>query len=780
MAITTASGRRIPLAPRDGWLTLGLVGLLCLTLAWSLDDALLVIGNGALTDFLASAAIAGVLVGWVGASVGWGRWRTYGIGALFAALILPLLVGWVLIPDGAAPWVLYRASAHAAFEAWRDLVWLNRLTTPEFGHHLLVLGVIVWGTSTFVSFAAFGHRRPLSGIIVVGLLLVVNMGLTTRDQLMHVVLYSIVSLLLLIRFHTFDEQADWLRHRIGDPASIAGLYLRGGTIFIVAAVIGAMLLTKMATSAPLAGAWTDMGGRVIEWSQALERWLPVPAAGRSIGPSFGSSAPVRGVWTTNNSVALRWTSAGRSGPAELIEGEVQVGRYEPASPPYLAAAVYDVFTGDAWTFSATRPLERAAGQEILAETSDVLGADGRMAYTMTIDPELSRSLVYTPEMPFEVDSPTTVSVVGEEGWFAQLERPVSSDPYTITARVRAPEADGGVTESKLRAAGQDYPAGMLDRFGRAAVPEGTFVTPEANALLDGIIKRAGDDPYDLAAEMVRTLQDEDNFTYDVDVRDLGCGELSIVDCFARTRKGYCEYYASTMAMMLRELDIPARMVEGFLPGERDESTGEYVVRNSDAHAWVQVFFPGYGWIDFDPTGGTRAALAPLPSGKPLPSASVGPRRSVDASGFSTFVPRDIPEDEGGVVNQPGRLNVLGPAIAVAVLLAIIVAALAWAAWRRGPRGPVTADGAYGMVTRLATRLGYAPRPNQTVYEYAGLLAEVLPDARPELELVAHSKVEVAYGARHLTDERLAALRNAQRRLRTGLLRLLFHRPGRRR
>ena len=109
----------------------------------------------------------------------------------------------------------------------------------------------------------------------------------------------------------------------------------------------------------------------------------------------------------------------------------------------------------------------------------------------------------------------------------------------------------------------------------------------------------------------------------------------------------------------------------------------------------------------------------------------------------------------------------------------------WAYKEAGAKGysGVTADSAYGMVTRLAARFGFAPRPNQTVYEYAGALAEVLPDARPELETVARAKVEVAYGGRHLGADRLGALRDAQRRLRTSLLRLALRRdrrPGRHR
>ena len=81
---------------------------------------------------------------------------------------------------------------------------------------------------------------------------------------------------------------------------------------------------------------------------------------------------------------------------------------------------------------------------------------------------------------------------------------------------------------------------------------------------------------------------------------------------------------------------------------------------------------------------------------------------------------------------------------------------------------------------MASRFGFGPRPNQTVYEFAGALGEVLPESRPELETVARAKVEVVYGGRSLGPDRMAGLREAQRRLRTALLRLAFRRKERRR
>jgi transglutaminase-like putative cysteine protease len=77
------------------------------------------------------------------------------------------------------------------------------------------------------------------------------------------------------------------------------------------------------------------------------------------------------------------------------------------------------------------------------------------------------------------------------------------------------------------------------------------------------------------------------------------------------KQGHCEYFASSMAVMLRTLGIPSRIVNGFRGGEFNDLTGQYVVRASNAHSWVEAFFPGFGWISFDPT---PAASLPTPTG----------------------------------------------------------------------------------------------------------------------------------------------------------------------
>jgi len=193
--------RRIPLAPSEGWVTVALVAILCVTVTWAIDDVRLVLGQGGLTDFLMPMALAGMLVGFVGPKVGWGRWTTYAVGAGFAALIVPLVTG-SLLRDGSGlaysigEW--YHATAASASTAVVDLAVRNLPYTTQYGHYLLVLGLIVWATSMFASYAVFGHHHPLNAIVALGIVLLVTMSVSIDDQLRYLVVFSIAALLLLI------------------------------------------------------------------------------------------------------------------------------------------------------------------------------------------------------------------------------------------------------------------------------------------------------------------------------------------------------------------------------------------------------------------------------------------------------------------------------------------------------------------------------------------------------------------------------------------------------
>ena len=763
---------RIPISPEEGWLSLVLVAAMAFILAASIDDAGWVVQNGKLTDFLVMAALGGVVAGFVGSKVGWNRWLAQGLGVVFAALIVPVLVGQVLAP-GQSIGYQFRFTAHEAATAWADLI-INRLPlTRAVGHHLLILGLLCWATGQFAASAVFRHHRPLSAVVVIGAILVANMSATTNEQLNFLILFSVAALLLLIRLHALDEQATWARRRIGDPSAVGAIYLRGGTVFVIVAILGSLVLTAGARSAPLAGAWDDLKPWLLDVSSSIERFLPTLENSRGIGGvQFGPDAPIRGTWTTD---------AGLAATIDRTPGD--------DFPYYWRAVVYDEFNNYGWQWTGgddTIRVPRDPDTPLLKDTADAVSEPGTKDVTFTVAPDQLRgsyALSTSPGVPLEINRNADLLAGGKQGFFQAIEI-AGHDPYTVTARIplRGDE-EGGLTQAKLQAAGQNYPLELLERYTQLK-PDA--VGKAAEGILDDVLQRmkasnVPDDPFDLSVALVNELHSS-RYQYTTDVRDVNCGSLSAAECFAVSKKGYCQHYATLMTVLLRAHHIPARFVQGFLPGTLDKRTGVEQVYNSNAHAWVEVYFPGYGWQMFDPTGGGQSATVPLPSGKPVASA----KPSLIPS-LAPFPPDDRGDNSRssrgpGVAGGIGAGGGVGPGgfILISLVLFTVVALIAFLVWRRGPRGPVTPESAWTGIGRLAARFGFGPRPTQTAYEYATALGEVLPGIRPELETVATAKVEVAYGGRILGDDRLQAIRASYVKLRVGLLRLLFRRGERRR
>jgi len=145
---------------------------------------------------------------------------------------------------------------------------------------------------------------------------------------------------------------------------------------------------------------------------------------------------------------------------------------------------------------------------------------------------------------------------------------------------------------KLRAAGTDYPEDIKQTY--LQLPT---LDPRIAPLAEQMTARKTT-PYDKAAAMEIYLRSKYGYTLDLKGKP---GADPLAHFLFETRAGHCEYFASSMTVMLRTLGIPAREVNGFLPGEYNDLAGDYVVRASDAHSWVEVFFPGNGWVTFDPT-----------------------------------------------------------------------------------------------------------------------------------------------------------------------------------
>ena len=121
-----------------------------------------------------------------------------------------------------------------------------------------------------------------------------------------------------------------------------------------------------------------------------------------------------------------------------------------------------------------------------------------------------------------------------------------------------------------------------------------------------------------------------------------------------------------MAVILRDLGVPTRIAQGFLPGSRDQNAATETILFSNAHAWVEVYFPGYGWLPFDPTGGNLSQLAPLPSGNPTASGS--PRPIASTGPAATASPEPGPVASGPGAARSAARRSLGPLVAVLALL----------------------------------------------------------------------------------------------------------------
>jgi transglutaminase-like putative cysteine protease len=146
--------------------------------------------------------------------------------------------------------------------------------------------------------------------------------------------------------------------------------------------------------------------------------------------------------------------------------------------------------------------------------------------------------------------------------------------------------------AQARAASQDYPEGIAKTY--LQLPTLDQRIPE----LARKITASATTPYDKSVALETYLRR--NFRYTLNLTGTP-GHDPLGHFLFEMRAGHCEYFASAMTVMLRTLGIPSREVNGFLPGEYNDLAGDYIVRESDAHSWVEAYFPGSGWITFDPT-----------------------------------------------------------------------------------------------------------------------------------------------------------------------------------
>jgi transglutaminase-like putative cysteine protease len=470
---------------------------------------------------------------------------------------------------------------------------------------------------------------------------------------------------------------------------------------------------------------------------------------------------------------------------------------------YCRAKTFDRIDGRLWHVSAGESVDAAADEDLSELTADAQAGDGEglreVVATITLQ-DIRRGELVAPQDPEVVDIDTTMETLGTKGGPFQVLRPRQALEPGAVYEVLAyepdldPASEEGLTAATLRRAARGgSPPDWIDAYLRR--PEGG-VGAETRRIADvirrGLPAPARDDRYQLALAVQEYLTSP-RFRYDVSPERCP-RDSTISDCLLESREGFCQQYATTMVMLLRQLEVPARYVVGFLPGV--EEGEQFVVGGGAAHAWVEVWFDGFGWLRFDPTPGagsdgstlsangqTQTELlagneTPAPDEFPDetfdPNETFGPAESFDPD--ATEEPSPEPSIAPGAV-APGDPGSAGTTLTLAVVagLALIAALglIAFLWFRRLPGGGP--DHAWRGITSFAARFGRGPTATQTPYEYSMTLERVVPRVAQDLRAVADAKVAATYGRDHAPSGSTAALRAAYARARTGLLALLFRR-----
>jgi transglutaminase-like putative cysteine protease len=313
-------------------------------------------------------------------------------------------------------------------------------------------------------------------------------------------------------------------------------------------------------------------------------------------------------------------------------------------PAYLRATVLDDFRGNAWAVGLPRPgdwLEPPAARRPENQTPQVVTVDA-LADAHLVGGSIPMRFVPSGGAPLVRSGPG----------FAALDQNLPQGfRYTAWSYTRRP------TPAALRRSVPEYPSelvneGLLDVGGVAVPPFGTpnqaaqvlaFVAQEHDldqylplARLAEQKARGARTPYDAVERLEEWFVSSGTFRYSNHPPVVG---PPLVGFVTQTHAGYCQYFAGAMALMLRYLGIPARVAVGFAGGAFDLEQRVWNVSDREAHAWVEVWFKGYGWLPFDPTPAAPGAAprqtqagVPVPDGRgaggsgPSPAGGTSPAR----------------------------------------------------------------------------------------------------------------------------------------------------------
>lgn len=338
-------------------------------------------------------------------------------------------------------------------------------------------------------------------------------------------------------------------------------------------------------------------------------------------------------------------------------------------------------------------------------------------------------------------------VSGQIPVYDDVESVALNEPVPTGGTYQIVASTSIASPEQLQGAGDAYPDWVQARY----LSLSDTITPRTAALTRSITA-ASATPYDQARAIEQYLRS--SIVYDETV-DAPPDDVDIVDylLFERQR-GYCEYSATAMTVMLRSIGIPARVATGFYPGEYDQEQDGFVYRQNNAHAWTEVFFPQFGWIAFEPTS-ARPLIESGPASDPrqaLPEFTpeteqdtpVPPTPTLEASPaagsedpLAPVLPAPTPAsgaDDSRWLWTAAGLGLLGA-----------LAGFAWLMLAAPLRGLSPAGAVFVRLRRLGRWLGVSNPPMATPREYGRAFAERMPQARQQVDRIVDTYELDQYG-----------------------------------
>jgi transglutaminase-like putative cysteine protease len=746
------------LRPREGWLSMVLLLTMLMTLAWAVQRA----GWFDKLDYLLPVAVLGGLAGAILALTRLSVVITLPAGAIVGAGVVLGTIGAEYFPDldQTGRLILLRGDALD----WTRIV-VNGGFAPQLSPYAIGLGVLMWATAFIAAYTLYRHHRVLDTILLVGVALVANMSATFTDLFLYLVLFSIAALLLWLRIALLNREESWRLRKVKENVDVPGQIMRSGVGFIAGSIALAWVLTTVAVAAPLTSVWSNLDGVWSDIRGQLEGAFGglSGADSRIQGTSFGASFLVKGKWNSSDG---------------------QVMTVASQRPYYMRTITYDLYTGHGWSISEGPDRQVAAGDRIFPGYTPErpLAATAFAVETITIQVQRNSGRnVFTPGYPTTAFLPLLVHEPGGRPLLGALQSGVvlqEGKGYQITAAIST------ATEAMLAGAGTAYPPEITATYLRQ-----DHVTQRTTQLARTIVTAASaTDPYHEARALADYLRTDPSFTYATVAPLPSDPNRDLVDFFLfdkNGRRGYCEYFASAMVVMARTLGLPARVAVGYAPGER-VATGIYEYRERNAHAWAEIFFPGYGWQTFEAT----KSLAPVvrlagsgvvpPITTPSTGADPGSRFGEGkVRGLVDTLPSFQPVEGGFKTGEqrPSDASRTDNAWLIVTVLSLLALVAAWRLLRSRHRFRFLAPGdrQWQRLAFAADRAGVAQRPSETVYEYAGWLEEQIPRRRGEIHQIADGKVWQSYSGRSISSDAIARLEQAWSRLQLPLVWLALQR-----